>query len=479
MADNSNLDVFLNPRTVAVLGATDRPGAWGSFIMGALLSEKFPGVVYPVNRKGGRVWGLEAAPRLESIAGPVDLAVLCLPEEFLEETIEACGKKGVKGLIIITAGLGETSPEGRRREKALAETARSYGLRLLGPNVSGVFNLFAGFNASAGPTGFIHRTELAAVCQGGYAIYDLLAEGFSHRLGFGKFVHTGNESDLTVTDFLELFARDPEVKGILMYLETIRDGQRFMKAAREAAEKKPVVVYKAGRTKGSARAAQSHTGALAGSDEVFQGMFRQLGLLSSPTMELLLPLGHALIERPPLAGPRIGIVTMGGSWGVSLTDALEENGLVVPEPSRGLQDRLAGLGLPARASTRNPVDFGASGLFLSTEVLVGLSRELLGSGEIDALIVHGLGRHGLIDESSSEEARIFAEIQTAMALEVQALEREYQRPVLIGTHHSHGESQLARNLTQKGVRVYNRLDETAQILALMLRDRTRRAARER
>ena len=470
MDQRLNLEAFQNPKTVAVIGASERPGAWGSFIMASLISERFPGRIYPVNHKGGRIWGLEAVRRLEDIPEPVDLAVLCLPEKFLEESIEACGQKGIKGLIIITAGLGETSAEGKIREKALAEKARSLGLRLLGPNVSGAFNLHHGFNAAAGPTGYIHKTELAAICQGGYAIYDLLAEGFSRKYGFGRFVHTGNECDLTVADFLELYADDPEVKGVLMYLETVRDGRRFIEAARRATSKKPVVVYKAGRTAGGARAAQSHTGALAGRDEVFQGLFRQAGILVSPTMELLLPLGHALIERPPMMGLRVGIITMGGSWGVALTDALEHQGLVLPLLSPGLQDRLAALGMPSRASTKNPVDFGASGLFLSTETLVGLSRIMLASGEIDALIIHGLGRHGMIDEHSNEEARIFAEIQTDMVVKTQVLEKEYNIPVLIGTHHSFRESQVVWNLNEMGIRVFNRLDETAQILSLMHRD---------
>jgi len=169
-----------------------------------------------------------------------------------------------KGITIITAGFGETSEHGRKKQEALADLARSNGIRLLGPNVSGTFNLYAGFNASATPAENLLRTPIAAACQGGYAFYDILSSGWAKGLGVGKFIHTGNECDLTVTDFLEYFGQDPEIKSIIMYIEAVRDGRRFIEVAREVSRVKPIVVYKAGRTPGSARAAQSHTGALFG-----------------------------------------------------------------------------------------------------------------------------------------------------------------------------------------------------------------------
>ena len=295
----------------------------------------------------------------------------------------------------------------------------------------------------------------------------MLSSGWSRGLGVGKFIHTGNECDLTVTDFLEHFGRDPEVQGIVMYLETIRDGRRFLEAARRVTREKPVLAYKAGRTVGAARAARSHTGALAGRREVFQGLFRQTGLLWCPTMELLLPAGQALIERPPMAGPRAAVITVGGSWGVALTDALEEAGLIVPELSPKLQQKLRRIGMPDRASTRNPVDFGASGLFLSPDVPQALGRAVLESGEADALIIHGLGRPGLHDEATPEEVKFFLEVEKAQTLSLCALEKEYQRPVLVGSHYSPWESQTVWDLNAQGVRVYNRLTDIAAILALM------------
>lgn len=467
METKSSAEIFLSPKSVAVVGATERAGAWGSFIMGGLLSLRYPGRIYPVNPKNNRVFGIKAYRDIMDVEGPVDLAVLAIPEESVEETLKACCRKKVKGVTIITAGFGETSERGRKKQEALARFARSNNIRILGPNVSGTFNLHAGFNASATPAENLLSTPIAAVCQGGYAFYDILSAGWTKGLGVGKFIHTGNECDLTVTDFLEYFGRDREVKSIIMYIEAIRDGRRFMEVAREVSRRKPVVVYKAGRTSGSARAARSHTGALAGKAQIYQGLFRQSGIIISPTMELLLPVAHALIERPPMRGPRVGIITVGGSWGVALTDALEEAGLSVPEFSSKLQETLRSVGMPSRASTRNPVDFGASGLFLSLDTPLALSREILSSGEVDALIVHGIGRPGMHTADTPDEWRIFLDIEKQQIQGLSEQEKETGIPVLIGSHYSQWESQAVWDLTKQGIRIYNSLYEIAQLLSLM------------
>lgn len=467
MGAKSDLHAFLTPQSVAVVGATERPGAWGSFIMRGLLSLSYPGKIYPVNRQADQVFGVPAYKAIGEIKGPVELAVLAIPEEFVEEAIMACGQKRVKGITMITAGFGETSESGRERQERLAGLARSYGIRLLGPNVSGSFNLYAGFNASPRPADILLPTPIAAACQGGFAFYDILSSGWAWGLGVGKFVHTGNECDLTVTDFLEHFGHDPEVKAIVMYIEAIRDGRRFIEVARAVTKTKPVVVYKGGRTPGSARAASSHTGALSGKKEVYEGLFHQAGIITSPVMELLLPLGHALIERPRMRGERVAIITMGGSWGVALTDALEEAGLAVPEFSPKLQKVLRSVGMPSRASIRNPVDFGASGLFFSVDTPIALSREILSSGEVDALIVHGIGRTGMHTEDTTDEWRFFLDIAKQQIQGLYALEKQIGLPVLIGSHYNQWESQVVCDLNKQGIRIYNRLYETAQLLSLI------------
>lgn len=468
MDKNEDLNVFFNPKSVAVIGATERAGSWGSIIMESLQLKKFPGRIYAVNRHTKVVYGRSTFKDVRDIPGPVDLAVFTIPEQSVEETITACGRKHVKGIVIITAGFGETSEAGRAREKDIVSLAHSFGIRLLGPNVSGVYNLHADFVAAGARVKTPFSSPLAAISQGGFAFHDLIASGASVGMGVGKFVHTGNESDLTVTDFLAHFCDDPEVKGILMYLETIRDGRRFMAVARRVAEKKPLVIFKAGRTPGGDRAARSHTGALAGNTEIYNGLLHQIGIIMSPTMELLLPLSHALLERPVMSGRRVAIFTMGGSWGVVLSDSLEEAGLLVPELSPELQNRLKSFGMPERASIKNPIDIGAiSGPIPPAETVLEFGREILSSGEVDALIFHGLGRPGMIDESDPDKLPPWLEFEKKALRAFSELEREARIPVLIGNHYSRWESQVLSDLNEEGIRSYNRIDEITQILSLM------------
>jgi acetyltransferase len=294
-------------------------------------------------------------------------------------------------------------------------------------------------------------------------------------MGVGMFVHTGNEADLTTTDFLEHMGPDPNVKAVIMYIEALKEGRRFADVAGEISKTKPVVVYKAGKTLDAARAARSHTGALAGSYGLYDGALRQANVVSSPTMELLLPLAHAMAERPPMHGNRVAILTMGGSWGVALTDVLGAEGMSVPELSAGLQSRMRALGMPVRASVKNPVDIGASGLFFDKQLLIGLGREILASGEADALILHGMGRPGMLDENAPPRLRIFLEINKEIVRGYTQLEKEFGVPILIGSIYAPGESQVTHDLNEEGIRVYDRLDEIAQILSRMHRYNSRRS----
>jgi acetate---CoA ligase (ADP-forming) subunit alpha len=253
--EREDLDVFFNPRSVVVIGATERPGSWGSFIMESLLSQPFKGRIYPVNRRAREVYGIPSHPSVGDIPDEIDLAIVVTPEKSVEDAIVASGGKNARGMVMVTAGFGEVSRVGSEREKALAGLARSLNMRILGPNVSGVYNLHAGFNASGSANHHVKATPLAAVSQGGYAFHDLVASGSYRGMGVGQFVQTGNECDLTVNDFLEYFGEQNDVKGVVLYVETLRDGKGFMEIARRVGRKKPIILHKAGRTVNSARAA--------------------------------------------------------------------------------------------------------------------------------------------------------------------------------------------------------------------------------
>jgi hypothetical protein len=196
-------------------------------------------------------------------------------------------------------------------------------------------------------------------------------------------------------------------------------------------------------------------------------MLKQIGIVNAPTMELLLPLAHATIERPPMKGRRVAIVTMGGSWGVALSDSIEAHGLVVPELGAALQKKLRELGLPSRASTRNPVDIGASGLFGDADKMVEVGREVILSGETDALVLHGVGRPGRIGEPPPLEREFFLDPQRRTILGFTALEKEVRIPVLVGTRYSPWQSQAIHEVNSLGVRTYNRVEEIAQVLSCL------------
>jgi acetyltransferase len=287
-------------------------------------------------------------------------------------------------------------------------------------------------------------------------------------MGLGKFIHTGNECDLQVTDFLDYFGKDPQVRGIVMYVEALRDGRRFLDVARRVGRDKPIILHKAGSTSSGIRAARGHTGAMAGSKEVYRAALQQVNVILSPSMELLLPLGHALIERPPMRGKHIAIVTMGGSWGVALSDRLEEEGLIVPEFRSSVQVNLRSLGMPRRASASNPVDIGAVGpMALSAERLIEIGRVIVASGEVDALILHGLGRADFVRNEAPVGRKIWVELEKQAMRGYDGLQQEFRKPVILASLHSSWESQTISDLQGEGLRVLNRVDEIAQMLSRM------------
>ncbi len=477
------IEVFFNPMSIAVIGATDRPGTWGFFVMMGLTGGAVPGLtkprertykgeIYPVNRRAEKVFGIPAYKDVREISGEVEAAVISVPEEMVEEMIRACGEKGVKGISIITAGFGEAVEGGEQREAAMAELARSYGMRVVGPNVGGAYNLHSGYNTTVTASDTMGAPELkarpvAGICQGGYALFDLQVSAAGRNMGFGKFIQTGNECDLKATDFMEYFADDPEIQVLALYLESIRDVDRFRRAVERIGGGKPIVVYKAGRTEAGARAAKSHTGGMAGDDRLCRALFRQANIIESPTMELLIPLAHAALELPPMKGNRVAIMTYGGSWGVPLTDMLESEGLKVPELSPALQEELHGAGMPERASTRNPVDLGAAGMMaLPPETLLGLARSIIRSGEVDALVLHGLGRPVMLNEETMP-MKFYFDFETDLMRQFNALQEELRVPVLLGSHYDHRQSQAVHDATRRGIRVYYRLDEIAHVLGRM------------
>ncbi|GIX48769.1 MAG: acetyl-CoA synthetase [Candidatus Tectimicrobiota bacterium] len=462
-----DFEALLRPRRIAVIGATERPDTWGHWMLRELLHGAFPGQVYAVNPRAGTVLGQPAYARVTEIPDPVDLAIVTVPAAGVFDVLRDCVAKGVKVALIVTAGFGEARTEGRAQEAQMVAYARAHGLRLIGPNVSGVINLHYGLKAHPADGRYLRKTPVTFICQGAYAITDIAAREASLGRGFGKFLHTGNEADVTVVDFLEYCEHDPETQAICLYIEGLRQGRRFLEVARRIAPHKPIVVFKAGVTPEGSRAAASHTGALAGAAAVYRGALRQAGVIQASHFELSLTLAHALLELPPLRQPTVGIVTLGGSWGVMLTDALAQHGLRVPELPAALQAELRRLGMPERASVRNPVDFGAAAGSISLEARLQIVQRLLDCDVLGAVVVHGYGAPGFWGAEAPAMVRQRLEEEKAMLQGLRALQARASKPLVLATAMTPLESQIVREMIAEGVRFLHRLDDVAAVLAAL------------
>lgn len=377
------LDALLRPRSVAVIGASRRPGSIGAAIFRNLLTHGFEGPVYPVNPGAKVVQSVLAWPDITTVPDEVDLAVIAVPAKQVMAALEECGRKGVKGAVVITAGFKETGPEGAEREKQMREIARRYGMRLVGPNCLGVLNtesavrLDATFAPAWPPAGGV-----AFSSQSGALGLAILETASALGLGISQFVSVGNKADVSGNDLLEWWEKDPGTTVILLYLESFGNPQRFTQIARRVARQKPIAAVKSGRTSSGARAASSHTGSLAGSDSAVDALCRQSGVIRTDTIEELFDVAMLLANQPLPKGARVGICTNAGGPAIMASDACESHGLELATLADDTVTALRGY-LPPEASVRNPVDMIASAAPESFEKTVHL---MLTDPNVDALL---------------------------------------------------------------------------------------------
>jgi acetate---CoA ligase (ADP-forming) len=385
------LELVFNPRRVAVVGASDRPGKMGTTFMRNLAA--FAGEVVPVTRSQATVDGRKAYARLQDVPGGVDLAVLVVPAGAVPEVMADAAAAGVGAAIVISGGFAEAGPEGGALQRAAVEAARAGGVRVVGPNCFGVQNCNAGLNASMATGTPPAGGDIALATQSGaygMAIYTL---GLEQDLRFSKVYAAGNKADIGDAEVLEYLGADPESSVLCFFLESLDEGRAFYERARAITPRKPIIVAKTGRTEAGARAATSHTAALVGNAKVWDAAFRQAGVVVARSGLEMVDAAKALDWQPVPAGRRVGIVTNSGGTGVELTDLLAEEGLAVPELSPSLQARLA-RNLPAYASPRNPVDVTPD--WARFAELYPLCLEALArSGEVDAVVLVLLQRSAL------------------------------------------------------------------------------------
>ncbi len=351
---------LLRPRSIAVVGASRRPGAIGYELLGNLVAGGFTGPVYPVNPRGGEIAGITAFPTIGDVPDEVDLAVVVVPAERVAEVVEQCGEKHVGGLVVISAGFAETGPEGRAAERELVAIARRHGMRLIGPNCMGVVNTEpkVSMNATFSPVAPTPGRIAFSSQSGGLGIA-ILNEATHRDLGVSSFVSVGNKADVSGNDLLQYWAEDENTDVILLYLESFGNPRHFSRIARRIARTKPIIAVKAGRSPAGSRGASSHTAALASPDATVDALFRQAGVIRVDTLEELFDVADVIRHQPLPQGDRVAIVCNAGGPGVLAADACEGYGLDVPELSEQSQQRLREL-LGPEAAIRNPVDCIAS-----------------------------------------------------------------------------------------------------------------------
>ncbi len=380
----SSLDFFFNPQSVAVVGASRNPAKVGYALL-RNLKLFYRGRLYPINPHADEILGLKCYPNLKSVPDDIDVAVIAVPAPKVLDVAEDAGQKGVKGLIVISGGFKEVGPEGAKLESRLVEIIKKYGMRLIGPNCVGVYVPKTGMNTLFLPPekqGFPKHGFIAFISQSGAFGSAVLDWAAMRGIGISKFVSYGNKADVSDDELLYYFRDDPDTKVILMYIECVEDGRKFFRALRGVTPYKPVVILKSGRTEAGARAAASHTGALAGSDVVYNAAFKQAGVVRAYGMEDLFDIAIALGLQPPARGDRVAVLTVGGGSGVMAADALSDLGLKVPRLSSNTIEKLRRVLLPI-ASPYNPIDVTGSA---TDEHLVEAVEILLRSNEVDVIM---------------------------------------------------------------------------------------------
>ena len=379
------LDPLFNPRSVAVIGATNLWNKWGFSTFSSILNG-FQGKVYPINKKEKEVIGHKAYAKVTDIPAdePLDLVVFVIPAQAIPPVMEECVEKGVKAAVIISAGFAETGDEGKKLQDEVVRIARKGSIRFIGPNCMGFWSASSELRAFMFPLP-VEAGPIAFVSQGGNVGGTVVQMGYERGLGFRRYVSCGCAADIQIEDYIEYFGNDPEVKVILAYVEGLVDGQRFIDKVRPITAKKPVIVMKPGKTEAGSKAISSHSGALAGSSEIYDHAFKKSGVIRVSTASALLDVAIGFLTQPLPQGENMAIITPGGSYGVISADACASLGLNVitlsPE-TIGEFDKI----FPPRWSRGNPVDPAGDRNFIAYMQAPDL---LLKLPEVDSMIFMG------------------------------------------------------------------------------------------
>ena len=380
------IDAIFNPKAVAVIGASDNPGKLGSHVMRSLTEGGYPGRIYPVNPGRNEIMGIKTYPTLLQIPESVDLSVIVLPAEQVPKTVMECGEKGVKGIVLITAGFREIEDQrGEALQGEVAKRANQFGIKVIGPNTFGVVNLHLPMNASFTPEfSWVGKGGISLVSQSGGMSHLMAFVSMRNNIGFSKIIGLGNRCNVDFGEMVEYLIEDPETKVIAMYMEGMDHPRHLMEVAERAKGDKAIISYKVGRSSTGDKASQFHTGSLAGKHEIYEGAFRQAGILTVQSSEELLDTAKALAVSSLPEGSKVAVLSGQAGPGMSACDVCEMEGLSIPPFSNETQKRVESL-LPPLAIRTNPVDMGPA--WYDSAAIKGIVQAVLEDRNIDALIL--------------------------------------------------------------------------------------------
>ena len=453
---DSGLDALFNPRSVAIIGASDDPTRIGGRPLRYLKESGFEGAIWPVNPRRDRVQGIEAYPNVGDVPGGIDVAIVAVPAGMTLDTLEACAGHGVRAAVVFTSGFAETGAEGAARQRRMGEIARAGGIRILGPNCLGVYNAAIGFFATFTTTLDLHRPRpgpVAIVSQSGAYGSHLELLAYRRRIGVGLWVTTGNECDVTVPECIAWMVARPEVKVVAAYAEGVRDGDALL-AALDAARAcgKPVFFTKVGRSRAGAEAARSHTAALAGSDTVFDAILAQHGVVRAGSTEEMLDAAYAASFGVLPSNRRVGFMTISGGAGVLMADEAATRGLDVAPMPEAAQARLKRK--LSFCAARNPVDVTAQ-VFNAPHLVGEFLDEMLDEADYAAIVVF------LTYVASVEFMR-----QPVLDALARARERHPDRPVILSMV---GSGEAIASYEALGVPVFEDPERAVRALSALVR----------
>ncbi|WP_135306150.1 acetate--CoA ligase family protein [Haloarcula amylovorans] len=455
----TDIERIMEPDAVAVVGASTDETKRGHQAIVTLQEGGYDGNIYPVNPNAEEIRGLEVYPTVSAIPGRVDLALIVTPAHIVPSVLEDCAETDLAGAVVIAVGFGEAGEDGEELEEEIVSFAREHGIRLIGPNTSGMINVHRGLNLVGADT--VPEGSLALLCQSGNMAISLFTEAATREgVGFSHYVGVGNEADLQFHEYLPFLDADPETDAIVCYVEGMSDGRAFLQVARDVVLNTPIVVLKSGRSDVGKRSASSHTGSLAGDAAVTDAVLEQAGVVSVERSDELLSVANALSSLPRADGPNVGILADGGGHATLAADACTERGLSIPRLTDETQARLQSV-LPDAASVVNPVDV-AGGTDDDQSVFIDCAATIIADPNVDALLLTGLfGGYGV------RFAEQYTEVEVEAARELASLAAEYDTPLVVQSAYEGFDTEPHAVLREQGIPVVESLDvATASLSAL-------------